>query len=99
MATLTLSGNIVRANPALGELLHRPAQDLVGVFYGDLADGRDQQVSALLEEIRTKDVSSASLEHEVPGLDRRARVLATFAPVRDSAGRPLYVFLQVQDVT
>ncbi len=99
MATMTLSGNIVRANPALGDLLHCSSHDLVGTFYGGLTDGQGERVRELLEEARTTPVKSIQLEHEVPGLSRQAVVLATFAPVRDSLGRPLYVFLQVQDVT
>ena len=76
-----------------------PPTDLVGVFYGSLTDdeterggrraGGDQQPA------RRPGGARARLAR---GHDER-RVRATLAPVRDSSGRPLYLFLQVQDIT
>jgi PAS domain S-box-containing protein len=99
MATMTLTGRLVRANRALASLLRRPATDLVGVFYGDLTDDSQAAVTSALEEIRSRPLEVVTLEHGVAEATDERRVQATLAPVRDSAGRPLYVFLQVQDVT
>jgi PAS domain S-box-containing protein len=98
MGTMTLTGRLVRVNRAFASMLRRPAPELVGVFYGELTEGRDKQVSAALEEIRLRPVDVVQLEHGIAGAGDR-EVRATLAPVRDSDGRPLYLFLQVQDVT
>ena len=99
MATMTLAGRLVRVNRALSSLMGLPADELVGSSYGDLTDGKAEVVTAALEKVRHGPVDVVQLEHGLPGSlgDRWAR--ATLAPVRDSAGRALYLFLQVQDVT
>ena len=99
MATMTLSGGLVRVNRALASLLQSPADDLVGRFYGDLTDGDQQTVRGVLEDIRTRPIDVVQVEHGMPGAARGRWVRATFAPVRDARGRALYLFLQVQDVT
>src|SRR6478672_762323 len=99
MATMTLSGGLVRLNRALASLLQSPAAELVGRFYGDLTDGEQQTVRGVLEDIRTQPIDVVQVEHGLPGAARGRWVRATFAPVRDSHGRALYLFLQVQDVT
>jgi PAS domain S-box-containing protein len=99
MATMTLTGRLVRANRALATLVARPAADLVGVFYGDLTDGRGDLVEEALDDIRRRPLDVVRLEHRVTGTNDERQVLTTLAPVRDSAGRPLYLFLQLQDVT
>jgi PAS domain S-box-containing protein len=99
MATMTLTGRLVRANRALANLVRRPVKDLVGVYYGDLTDGRADLVDGALDDIRHRPLEVVQLEHGVSGAGDGQQVRATLAPVRDSAGRPLYLFLQVQDVT
>lgn len=99
MATMTLSGGLVRVNRALASLLQSPAGDLVGRFYGDLTDGDQETVTGVLEDVRTRPIDVVQVEHGLPGAARGRWVRATFAPVRDSHGRALYLFLQVQDVT
>jgi PAS domain S-box-containing protein len=99
MATMTLTGRLVRANRALATLVARPAADLVGLFYGDLTDGRSDLVEEALDDIRRRPLDVVRIEHRVTGTNDERQVLATLAPVRDSAGRPLYLFLQLQDVT
>ncbi|HYO41539.1 MAG TPA: PAS domain S-box protein [Nocardioidaceae bacterium] len=105
MATLTLSGRVVRANRALGALVRRPAATLVGELYRDLAHADGERVDATLKDLEARNLDLAAVEHRVdaePTAEPTAaprRLLATFAPVRDSSGRPLYLFLQVQDVT
>jgi PAS domain S-box-containing protein len=98
MATITLAGTVVRANRELAALTGLPGESLVGSFYGDLTDGKDE-VTAALAEVRDHAVNVLQLEHGVAGAADGRILQATLAPVRDSTGRPLYLFLQVQDVT
>ncbi len=98
MATVTLAGQIVRANGALGELLGRPIEALVGAAYAEFAGDATGRLATVLQEILDRTSRVVQVEHEVAGAPGR-RVLATLAPVLDSGGRPLYLFLQVQDVT
>ena len=99
MATMTLTGRLVRVNRALASLMQLPAGDLVGRFYASLTDDRQDAVTTALEDIRSRPLDFAQLEHGLApeGDDRWVR--ATLAPVRDSGGRALYLFLQVQDIT
>jgi len=79
--------------------VERPAEDLVGIFYGDLTDGHEDLVTRTLEDAREGPLEVVQLEHGLARDARRRQVRATLAPVRDSRGRALYHFLQVQDVT
>jgi PAS domain S-box-containing protein len=99
MSTMTLTGRLVRVNRALASLLRTPAAGLVGVFYGDLTDEASAEVSAALEDIRRRPLDVVHLEHRLAAATDGSFVRATLAPVRDSRGRALYLFLQVQDVT
>ena len=99
MATTTLTGRLIRANRALASLMGRSADHLVGVSYAQLTDEADGVVTAALDEINTRSVDVMHFEHGLPGQPDDRRVRATLAPVRDSGGRALYLFLQVQDVT
>ena len=99
MATMTLTGHLVRANRALATLVQRSPEELVGHFYGELTDGQEEAVSSALEKVARQSVDVAHLEHGVTGASDARQVRATLAPVRDSGGRALYLFLQVQDVT
>ena len=114
MATVTLAGQVVRANAALASLLGRGLDELVGLPYADLTGGRADRVEDALAQILAGPSRVVQLEHDVAAAAdadaaddaadvadaaRRRRVMATVAPVLDSGGRPLYLFLQVQDVT
>jgi PAS domain S-box-containing protein len=99
MATMTLTGSIVRANRALGEILLRKHEDLVGVDYAALTAGRGDPLAAVLNEIQVGAEDLVHLEHEVAGAPETRHVRASIAAVRDAARQPLYLFLQVQDVT
>ena len=99
MATMTLTGSIVRANRALGEILLRKHQDLVGVDYAALTAGAGDLLAAALSEIQHAAADLVHLEHEVTGAHDSRHVRASIAAIRDAAGQPLYLFLQVQDVT
>jgi PAS domain S-box-containing protein len=99
MATLTLTGTVVRANRSLGELMLCDPGDLVGVDYGRLTSGRGDLLDSALAEISQGFAELVQLEHDVAGWPEQRRALATLAAVRDSSGQALYVFLQVQDIT
>ena len=98
MATMTLTGTIVRANRALARLLEVEDGQLIGQRYAALAGDQGDAFTAALARFGAAPVDMEQVEHGVAGSERR-RLLATLAPVRDTAGRSLYVFLQVQDVT
>ena len=99
MGTLTLSGRLVRANRELARLLGRSADSLVGTAYGELTGGDSSAFQVALDQILRGAEDVAQVEHRVTGPEDGRRLLATLSPVRDSRQRPLYVFLQVQDVT
>ncbi len=99
MATMTLTGSIVRANSALSDLLGGNPHELVGLDYGRLTSGRGDLLDAALFDITRMSADIVQLEHDVGGTVGPRKVLATLAPVRDSRGQALYVFLQVQDIT
>ena len=97
MATMTLSGRIVRANKALAALVGRDVADLVATPYADLTS---EPAPGLTAAALTAAMDApVRVEHVVQVDGTPRRLLATAAPVNDSQGRPLYLFLQVQDVT
>ncbi len=98
MATLTLSGRIVRVNQSLATLFGRPANDLVSTAYADCVADYDGQMESALDQVVRESQDAYRIEHDVAGGDG-CRVLATLSPVRDNEGRPLYLFLQVQDIS
>ncbi|MEV7396603.1 PAS domain S-box protein [Aeromicrobium sp. NPDC092404] len=99
MATMTLTGTIVRANRALGDILLRKHQDLVGLDYAALTAGQGDSLATALDEIQMGVADLVHLEHEVYGAPETRHVRASIAAVRDTARQPLYLFLQVQDIT
>jgi PAS domain S-box-containing protein len=100
IATMTLTGRVVRANRALGELVARPIGELVGIPYAALVPESDRPaVQAALRRAQQGRGAVVQFEHDVAGGDSSWRVSSTAAPVRDARGRPLYLFVQTQDVT
>jgi len=96
MATMTLAGRLVRANRSLGELLDTSVDELVGVALAELADEPDAINDALLGLDAGETV--VQVEHRMRiARDRVFR--STLSQVIDARGHPLYIFLQVQDVT
>jgi PAS domain S-box-containing protein len=98
MATMTLNGRLVRANRALAALVGRPVADLVGESYAAIT-GENKALESSLQSILESPVDVVRLEHGLAAGPEDRRVQATLAPVRDSRGRPLYIFVQAQDVT
>ncbi|WP_148573426.1 PAS domain S-box protein [Nocardioides caldifontis] len=101
MATMTLTGTLVRVNDAFATLMRRPAASLVGQPYPELAASGYDDVAAAIATAREDEVGVARVEHDVAAGQGQAAatVVATAAAIRDSSGRPLYLFLQVQDIT
>jgi PAS domain S-box-containing protein len=100
MATMTLTGNIVRPNLALAEAVGRPASQLVGLSYPSIAGPEEAPaVAAALARTHRESAPFVQFEHRVETPSGERRLLATVAPVKDAGGRSLYLFLQVQDVT
>ena len=102
MATLTVTGTVVRANNALAELMSCEPYDLVGVDYGQLTRGAGDQLDRGLHAITVRAKDLATVEHALPdgagGLPPRI-VRLTLSPIRDAQQQVLYVFAQVQDIT
>ncbi len=99
MATLTLTGTIVRSNRALARLVGREISALVGAQYASLSGEAEADVRSGLEQAQAGTSDLVQVEHSVSAGAGRRRLLATVAPVKDGHGRPLYLFMQVQDVT
>ncbi len=98
MATMTLNGRLVRANRALAGLVGRSVADLVGESYAAIT-GEGKVLESALQRILESPVDVVRLEHGLAAGPEGRRVQATLAPVRDSRSRPLYIFVQAQDVT
>jgi PAS domain S-box-containing protein len=96
MATMTLAGRLVRANRSLGELLDVPVHQLVGVALAELAEEPEAIDDALLSLDAGEKIVQVEHRMRMTG-DRMFR--STLSPVIDARGRPLYIFVQVQDVT
>jgi PAS domain S-box-containing protein len=99
MATMTLTGRIVRANPALARLLGSTPQALVGTLFADHVMADDlNEVNAALLRVASGVIDADDVTHGVVST-RKAWGVSTFAVVRDTDGVPLYLFVQVQDIT
>ena len=99
MATMTLTGRMVRGNRSLARIVGHPVAELVGASYADLAGPDAERVRAALRQVVEDGDDLVRLEHRVDGSGPERRVLTMLSPVRDVSGRPLYLFLQVQDVS
>lgn len=101
MAMTSLDGRIIRANPALGEIVGRLPEDLRGVCVHDITHPDDKESSSA--EMRRL-VSSASvgyqLEKRYIHLDgHEVWVAVSVSCVRDEQGAALYLIGQVEDIT
>jgi PAS domain S-box-containing protein len=100
MATLTLNGRFVRLNGAMAGLLGGPVEDFVGKRYAELlAPMEARALNDAFDTVVKRDRRLSQLEHMIIRNHAPQVVLSTVAPIRDSAGRPLYLFLQVQDLS
>lgn len=99
MATMTLNGSVVRANPELAEMVDREPDDLVGLDYGVLTRQHGDHLDEALARISEGEEDLVTFEHPLVTGDGASTLRVTLAPIRDSRGQPLYVFAQVQDIT
>ena len=99
MATMTLSGRIVRANPSLGRLTLRDAEEMVAESYAEMAGADGALVSEALAKVVSGDRDVLQVEHRVSTRHGDRLLMSTISSVRDAAQRPVYLFLQVQDVS
>jgi PAS domain S-box-containing protein len=98
VATLTLAGRFVRVNRALVELLAEPLPRVVGRFYSEFAPAADaQHLEAAVHELVSGKRAEVQFQHALNAVD--AIVLSSLSSIRDRHGRPLYLLLQVQDLT
>ncbi|WP_127573866.1 PAS domain S-box protein [Georgenia faecalis] len=96
IGTLTLTGQLVRANAALASLLDADAVEVVGVALVDLVPAADRDLLTFAVATAVQE-GVTQVEHRLAGSERI--VTSTLAAVRDSAQRPLYLLLQSQDVS
>jgi PAS domain S-box-containing protein len=99
MATLTLTGRVVRVNAALTRLLERPAETLVGARYADLPPDGGAVIARAVDDLAQNQAEVANVEHPLLAASGTKRVAVTLATVRSDEGRPLYLSLQAHDVT
>lgn len=99
MATLTLSGTVVRANEALVDLLELPEEEIIGTPIESFFFSEDRP--ELLEAMRrtAEEPRAHKSEHRLRRQAQRRWVHSTVAAVRDTEERPLYLFAQLEDVT
>ncbi len=101
MAVLEPGGVLLRANAALGELLGRPLEALVGatLFEHTHPDDLDGAVAACAEMTAGR-MDLSTLECRLLRPDGRLRrALVTTSLVRDRHGAPAHLVVHVQDVT
>jgi PAS domain S-box-containing protein len=100
MATLSLSGRIVRGNAALARLLGTTSDALAGSMLTDVVHEQDRSgVNAMLLRVSSGVLDADRLSHRMHADRGIAWVTTTAAAVRDSGNHPLYLFIQVQDIT
>ena len=100
MATMSLSGRIVRANAALARLLRTAPDALVGTAFVDVVDDADTNaVNAMILRVASGAIDADSATHQIVGMGQTIWATTTAAVVRDSSANPLYLFIQVQDIT
>ncbi|MBW8826596.1 MAG: PAS domain S-box protein [Acidobacteria bacterium] len=99
MATLTLAGRLVRANQSLAAMTDHTPQTLIGTTFLDLVSPADREVAeAVLRSIDIDPERSRELEHRI-GARGTTWVRSTLTVVKDPDRNPLYLFLQVEDIT
>jgi PAS domain S-box-containing protein len=101
MATMTMSGRLVRVNRVLAELLGDEPERFVGLPYESLlaADAKAELAAGLAELGAGGERRVVGIEHGLAGSRGPRWVRSTLVPVLDSLGRPLYLFLQLQDLS
>lgn len=100
MAILSLSGRIVRANAAFAALVGSPLPALPRVHYSALTVDAGTRFDEALAKALQSLGEAVCFEHRLPAAGTEERtVSAMLTPVLDADGHPLYLFVQLQDVT
>ena len=101
MAMAGLEGRIIRANPALGDIVGWLPGDLVGVSVHDLTHPDDRESStAEMHHLISTGSAGYQLEKRYTHSDgHEVWVSVSVSCVRDDQERPLYLIGQVEDVT
>src|SRR5687768_2777667 len=100
MATMTLTGTVVRVNPALVRLTGETETALIGRHYFDLTGSdHDDTLEEALRRVARGGSEMAEVEHSLHPGGKLVWVRSTVTVVRDPDNRPLYLFAQAEDVT
>lgn len=100
MATMTLTGSVVRVNPALVRLTGESEAALIGRHYFDLTGSDpDDALEEALYRVGRGGSDMAEVEHPLHARGTLRWVRSTVTVVRDPDNRPLYLFAQAEDVT
>jgi PAS domain S-box-containing protein len=100
MATMTLTGTVVRVNPALVRLTGETETALIGRHYFDLTGSdHDDTLEEALRRVARGGSEMAEVEHSLHAGGKLVWVRSTVTVVRDPDNRPLYLFAQAEDVT
>jgi len=101
MAMTDLEGNIIRANPALGEIVGRTPEHLVGLGVNDLShpDDRESSVAELRHFVSTGSAGYQIEKRYMHLAGHEVWVAVSVSCVRDEEGQPLYLIGQVADIT
>jgi PAS domain S-box-containing protein len=100
MATMTLTGTVVRVNPALVRLTGETETALIGRHYFDLTGSdHDHTLEEALRRVARGGGEMAEVEHSLHARGKAVWVRSTVTVVRDPDNRPLYLFAQAEDVT
>jgi hypothetical protein len=100
MATMTLTGRLVRANASLGAFVARPADELVGVMFQELLPERDRgDFTRMIESVASRAAPAGRLQHQLDAAGGMLDALSTVARIEDANQQPLYLLLQVHDMS
>jgi diguanylate cyclase (GGDEF)-like protein/PAS domain S-box-containing protein len=101
MAMSDLEGRIIRANPAMGDIVGRLPEDLVGVSVHDLTHPDDRELSsAEMQRLVSTGSVGYQIEKRYIHCDgHEVWISVSVSCVRDEQGRPLYLIGQVENIT
>jgi PAS domain S-box-containing protein len=94
-------GRFVRVNPALGRMLGRPPEDLIGRHFADITHPDDAGAGTrLMEDCLAGRLDSFELEKRYRHADGHpVEAIVTCALLREPGGRPQFFTTQIVDIT
>ena len=100
MAMADLEGRILRANPALGNIVGRTPADMVGVSVVDLTHPDDREsTSTQIQRLSTGSLGYRTDKRYIHRDGHDVWVSASVSCVRDEQEHPLYMIGQIEDIT